>query len=388
MKSLSIFALVGILCFSACADKNKTILIKNTLDFDRSVETVELTAELLNVPTLETLGIKDADDETLQITQLVDYDGDGTMDVLLFQPKIKANTEKKYEIVNINPDDNPKTEVYCYSRFVPERTDDYAWENNRVAFRIFGPDAQYRAENNLPQPTLSSGVDAWLKRVEYPIINKWYKKNAEKGKSYHKDSGEGLDNFHVGISRGVGGIAVKRDTSFYYSKNFKTWKTITIGPIRTSFQVTYEDWDADGNIIKESKTISLDYGNNLSKFETHISGTDIISAGITLHEKDGEVTSNMNEAWTSYWQPHGDSELGTAIVTTKDYLQSFEKYDTESKDESNAYAHLNIINGKTVYYAGFGWAKSGQFSTEKEWQDYLSQFSKQINTPLEVRLTE
>jgi hypothetical protein len=76
-------------------------------------------------------------------------------------------------------------------------------------------------EDSIPGGTLSSGVDTWLKKVEYPIINKWYKETlVDKTGSYHEDTGEGLDNFHVGVSRGVGGIAVKNDDKYYFSKNY------------------------------------------------------------------------------------------------------------------------------------------------------------------------
>ena len=100
----------------------------------------------------------------LLVTQLVDEDGDEIMDLLLFQTEIKAKSIKKFEIVEISKDERPKSETFCYARFVPERTDDYAWENNRVAFRIFGPAAQKMAEEGIPRGTLTSGVDAWLKK--------------------------------------------------------------------------------------------------------------------------------------------------------------------------------------------------------------------------------
>ena len=60
----------------------------------------------------------------------------------MFQPKIAANSEVDFEIVTITEAEQPKAEDLCYSRFVPERTDDYTWENNKVAFRVYGPVAQ------------------------------------------------------------------------------------------------------------------------------------------------------------------------------------------------------------------------------------------------------
>jgi len=387
MKKINLlYYLLIIFVFFSCTEKKETsIVITNSLNHDRSNETIELTAAFLKVDDLSTTGIKNKTGE-LQITQLVDNNGDGTMDVLLFQPKIKANSEETYEIVTISKEEKPTTKELCYSRFVPERTDDYTWENNRVAFRVFGPTAQKMKEDGIAGGTLSSGVDAWLKKVEYPIINKWYKKELETDGSYHKDNGEGLDNFHVGVSRGVGGIAVKKDSTYYISKNYTKWKTITTGSIRTSFYIEYESWDAGGKLITESRIVSLDLGSNLSKFEVTLKGSDTISAGLTLHEKDGEVSTNEKEAWVSYWQPHKGSELGTAIIAAPNTFSGYEKYDVDTVDLSNAYAHLKVHDNKVVYYAGFGWKESGQFNSKKEWENYLSTFSKNINTPLTVAL--
>ena len=232
--------------------------------------------------------------------------------------------------------------------------------------------------------TLSSGIDAWLKRVEYPIINKWYKKTVSGKGSYHEDTGEGLDDFHVGDSRGIGGTAVKVDTTYYVSKNYDTWKTITTGPIRTSFIITYASWDAAGLKISESKHISLDYGSNLSKIEVAVKGTDRLSAGLTLHENAGVTTENPNEGWLSYWEPHGDSELGSGIVAPKKEIKDIEKYVSSQKDLSNLFMRLKVNDGKIVYYAGFGWKKSGQFQSRSAWNQYLSLFALKINNPMEV----
>ena len=387
IKTLSFLLIVTLLCSCSQEKKDTIITVKNTLNFERTFETIEIKKTALSTENLSTVGIKNTTTGKLLVTQLVDTDADGIMDQLLFQPKIAANSEINFEVVTISDAEKPKAEELCYSRFVPERTDDYTWENDKVAFRVYGPVAQKMIEENIPGGTLSSGVDAWLKRVKYPIINKWYKETLiDKTGSYHEDTGEGLDDFHVGSSRGIGGIAVKIDSTYFLSKNYTKWKTITTGPIRTSFYLEYANWDASGNIIKESKTISLDLGSNLSKFSISIEGIDQISAGLTLHEKDGEVSGSKDEGWVSYWQPHADSELGSAIIADRNTFFGFEKYDIDTPDLSNAYAHLKVKNNKVVYYAGFGWKKSNQFKTRQAWETYLKIFSKKINNPLEVRI--
>ncbi|MCG1037423.1 DUF4861 domain-containing protein [Polaribacter sargassicola] len=383
MKKI-IFLSFALAVFMSCDKENKpisNIVIKNNLNLDREFETVEIDISAVQLKENSSFIILDKNTNQEIISQVIDNDLDGKNDIIIFQPKIKANSSKEYILTStdIKKDSVP---VYCYSRFVPERTDDYTWENNRVAFRTYGPVAQKMVEDSLPGGTLSSGIDAWLKRVEYPIINKWYKKNSLDIGAYHKDSGEGLDNFHVGSSRGVGGTAVKIDTSFYFSKNFTSYKTITTGPIRTSFVLTYPNWDANGKKITETKHISLDYGQNLTRFEIDVKGTNNISVGLTLHKKDGKTSSSDN--WISYWEPFDDSELGQGVVTTDEYFINSEKYLTSKIDQSNYFAHLKVINNKIIYYAGFGWKKSNQFTTQKEWENYLEDFSKKINNPLEV----
>ncbi len=381
--------MISLVLMSACAQKQgKSILVKNSLDIERFSETVELPKDFLRVKDLANLGVRDAITGELQVSQLVDNNGDGVMDVLLFQPKIGPKSEKQFKIISLESGDQSSVPEHCFSRFVPERTDDYTWENNRVAFRVYGPTAQKMVEDGIPGGTLSSGVDAWLKKVEYPIINKWYKKETETGGTYHEDDGEGLDNFHVGVSRGVGGIAVKKDSSYYFSKNYTNWRTITTGPIRTSFYLEIGDWDVAGELIKESKVISLDYGSYLSKFEVTLDGTKDISAGLTLHEKDGSVTVDQEQGWVSYWQPHGVSELGTGIVAAPNTFLGYEEYNVDQKDLSNAYAHIMVEKGKAIYYAGFGWKESGRFENQEQWQAYLGHFAKQLEYPLIITVVE
>ncbi len=389
MKNIQLFFALTIftIAVSCKNESTHTVTITNTLDVPRSLETIEINKSDLSLKegeSFENLSVRDSETKEVLVSQFVDSDQDGEADMLLFQPEITANVSKQFELVVVDEASKPETTAYCYSRFVPERTDDYAWENNKVAFRTYGPNAQYRFENNLEEGTLSSGIDAWLKKVDYPIIDSWYKKYTEKTGTYHEDTGEGLDNFHVGSSRGVGGIAIKQDTTFYISKNFIKWETITTGPLRTSFVLDYGNWDANGQNITEKKYISLDYGSNLSKFEIEISGTDTVAAGLTLHENDGEPTQNQGAGWISYWQPHGNSELGTAIVVPNNNLLSSELYVTGLKDRSNLYAQIKVNEGKAIYYAGFGWKESKEFNSKSDWEDYLNDFSKKANNPLVV----
>jgi uncharacterized caspase-like protein len=80
--------------------------------------------------------------------------------------------------------------------------------------------------------------------------------------------------------------------------------------------------------------------------------------------------------------------LGSGIVASTNTFLGYEKYDTDEKDLSNAYAALKLIDNKVVYYAGFGWKESGVFKNQQDWENYLSLFSDKINNPLILKLVE
>ncbi|MCK4854297.1 MAG: DUF4861 family protein, partial [Bacteroidales bacterium] len=294
-------------------DEMYTVTVSNELDLNRQ-ESLEIPkSEFGNIlcEHFARFVVRDAGSRELLPVQLVDEDMDGEMDYLLFQPHVRAGETRTFEIfpgAEGIPDPDPDPENRTFSRFVPERTDDYAWENDRVAFRTFGPAAQRMVEENVPGGTLSSGIDCWLKRVEYPIIDKWYWKSLEGGGSYHEDTGEGIDNFHVGPSRGCGGTGVwdAGEQVLYTSSNFTSWTCVATGPLRTRFELDYTPWEYPGGMLDEQKIISLDLGSNLMRIELRFAPgntPETISTGITLHEKDGSILVDESAGWFSYWQP-------------------------------------------------------------------------------------
>ena len=168
-------AIVTLFLAGCSGNTSLEIEVINSLDIDRSLETVEIDLALLQSnESLKLISgtsykISEAGSTAELVSQLSDIDGDGTHDVLLFQPEIGANSSKTFTIT-LKDAEAPSEEIpTCYSRFVPERTDDYAWENDRVAFRTYGPVAQKMIEDSIPGGTLSSGMDAWLKRVDYQL---------------------------------------------------------------------------------------------------------------------------------------------------------------------------------------------------------------------------
>jgi hypothetical protein len=257
---------------------------------------------------------------------------------------------------------------------VPERYDDFAWENDRVAFRIYGKALNGRSDN-------AYGSDIWAKRTDQLILNKWYKQN-----DYHKDHGEGLDYYHVGLTLGAGDIGVFLNDSIQFIHNYQTWAVLDNGPLRSTFRVTYAPYTFKGIALNTTKTISLDAGAQLSKIQvllTHTSPKPLpMVAGITLRPEPGQLLLNEQAGILGYWEPqHGkDGTIGVGCVFSKGAIPMRRQY-------QHGLAQLMAKSGEPlIYYSGGAWDKAGQITTGEAWMAYLAQFANQQKTPLTVVL--
>ena len=123
MRKIVLF-LVLLLVFTSCKVSQEvisTITVKNTLNIDRNFETIEIDISGVASDKVSDLVVLDTDNEIVT-SQIVDADLDGKNDVILFQPTLKANQSKKYSIA-VSKINKQIDTAYCYSRFVPERTD-------------------------------------------------------------------------------------------------------------------------------------------------------------------------------------------------------------------------------------------------------------------------
>lgn len=376
----------------APAPPTATLTVRNSLAEARPAETVslplaQLPAALRGVEAYK-LRVRDAGGRVL-LSQTFDSDGNGQPDELLFQVALAAKDSQKLT-VDGSAADLPPSPLTTYARFVPERTDDFAWENDRVAFRTYGPNAQELYDKKDPAGTLSSGMDCWLKRVPYPIIDRWYGRHQyEKPFAYHTDQGEGNDPYHVGSSRGIGGTGVLAGGKLYTSRNFTSYKIRALGPIRTVFELTYAPYDAAGQSITETKRISLDLGSNMTRFEEHIASSGTLpncTIGLTLHEAKGEVKADRPAGWFRYWETMEGSNLGTGVVVPASYLTDYQDHRSAEKDANQLYMVTKPEQGTVVFYAGFGWQKSGQFATAAAWDTYLAGFARRVAAPLQVSM--
>ncbi|MBW2075900.1 MAG: DUF4861 family protein [Deltaproteobacteria bacterium] len=155
----------------------KKIIVTNPTQSFRDSETVSLNFKDVKKAvaglTKDNVAVLEFKTNRLLVTQVV---GEGSSSELLFQADF-APGEKKYFRVMKQPAGmkKPKSKAAAYCRFVPERKDDFAWENDKTAFRMYGP--------ALEDETITCGIDAWSKCVPTPFIDKAYKSGNYKVKT-------------------------------------------------------------------------------------------------------------------------------------------------------------------------------------------------------------
>lgn len=255
----------------------------------------------------------------------------------------------------------------AYVRYMPEANGNVLWENDRVAFRVYGSPAKER---------VSSGIDVWTKSVDYPVIDRWYRLNAA-GKEYHEDRGEGCDFFHVGFGRGDGGTAIWSNGKPYISQPYATHRILKNTPEEIAFELTFDPWKVDGGspgghyTVSEKKVISMKMGTNLFKvvstFETDYKGPLTVGIGISYADKP-EILADREKGtltiWESYEPKYG--ELGTTVATQSAFVEGFA---THQKEE------FMLVRAKTgepiTYYVGAGWTKNPHVKSKEDWLAYL-----------------
>jgi len=267
----------------------------------------------------------------------------------------------------------PEKEVKAYGRQVPERIDDFAWENDKVAFRVYGPAAS--------KTGVSSGVDAWLKSVDYSIIDKWYAAHL-KGISYHVDKGEGYDPYHTGASRGVGASVIWMDGKAWSAGPYKGYRIVESGGDQVVFTLQYEIQTPVGKVT-EYKTVSLRLGSQLfdveSAFTLHGKPAELtIAVGVTTHDEKAVTAHDRESGWVSAWEVIDDLGIGTGALVDPDRISKIEHVVSDTKDQSHIWIHTRTDAAGTIAYrAGFSWEAAGEILTPADWHAYLRAAARQ-----------
>lgn len=379
MKYFFFLALSCLCATTACTETQKTIRVTvvNPATFDREHEMVEIAWTTV----CEKLSLQDGqsvvvhNDASEEIPCQLITEGNEVPVSLIFPVSLAGNGKNEYRItVGKSAHVDPMT----YGRLVPERKDDFTWENNRSAFRVYGPALEATGE-------ISNGMDFWAKRTDALVIDRWYKDDLTGIRSYHEDHGEGLDFYKVGRTLGLGMTAPYVNDSLWLGNNFTEYRILDQGPLRIAFELRYKPYNVQGFEVNETRRISLDAYSYLNRIEQIFEADTAemtLATGIVLHAQTPEDILSDAENGIMACETPTDSINGT-IYAGVIRPESFREIRT-------GHGHLLGISPyhtKTnyVYYAGAGWSKAG-FDNFAAWIDFLKQEAIKIKQPLKINV--
>ena len=330
------------------------------------------------------------------------------------------------------------------------RKDDIAWENDRCAYRVYGPSLQKTGER-------SFGTDIWVKNTPDTVVYERYVKDRngnikgdkidakvrtllkqektlesqtknEKNKtkvakleaqlktiqahrkslqtesnemdiltSFHLDHGNGLDPYRVGATLGLGAPSLMVSKNQILPYCYKDYRILDNGPLRFTVELTYNP-STVGNMknVVEHRIISLDKGSNFNKMTVWYDGlttpTDF-ATGFPIHEEDTE-SKTFAKDYVSYADPTDNIEVNNSQVFVGVlFPEGIDNtyYQLFDKKHDGAIGHaLGLKRGlknQQQYSYYFGAAWSKyDVKSYAEWQIRIKDFLDAQKSPLRVEV--
>lgn len=354
-----------------------------------------------------------------QIGSQITHDG-----LLLIDASVRPHGSATYYVSIGKP---YQQKVYATGALYKIRKDDIAWENDRCAYRVYGPALQKTGER-------SFGTDIWVKNTPDTVVYERYIKDMngnikgdkidakvralkKQGKalqaqrkslqaesretdiltSFHLDHGNGLDPYRVGATLGLGAPSLMVGKNQVLPYCYKDYRILDNGPLRFTVELTYNPSTVgDMKNVVEHRIISLDKGSNFNKMTVWYDGlttpTDF-ATGFPIHEEDTE-TKTFAKDYVSYADPTDNVEVNNSQVYVgvlfpegidNTYYQLFDK----KHDGATGHAlglKRGLKNGeKYSYYFGAAWSKY-DVRSYAEWQIRIKDYLDALKNPLQVEV--
>lgn len=392
------------LCAADMPAKDVTIRICNTTDEQRQ-QLVEIDNAALHrsmgIDNSRPVRVKNALGQEVAVQHT--YDGK-----LLFEAAVRPGT---YAVFSVSEGVPAYAETYACGAFYPNRLDDIAWENDRCAYRVYGPSLQRRGEK-------AYGIDVWSKSTPGMVVAQRYKDNnygnelreayRQQGfqdvhdsiflaTSFHLDHGNGLDAYAVGPSLGCGAPALMDGGRLVLPYCYKDYRILDNGPLRFTVQLTFPPVAiGSSKQVVEHRIISLDKGSNFNRCEVWYDGLDKdmrLAAGVVVHQAD-TASLVLDSGKVVYADPTDrPGKLGSQVYVGVLFPGGCRESRLIGGDGGgdivgNAVGIVDYRPGThAVYYFGSAWS-SYDVRTFAEWQLRADSSLKALRSPLKIVVEE
>lgn len=335
-----------------------------------------------------------------QVTYQITHDGK-----LLIDCAVRPSGQT---VFTLTPGVPEPMRTWVQGKMYPLRKDDIAWENDRGAYRVYGPALQRTGEK-------SYGIDVWTKNAPTIELTERYVKdyegnvagwaNAKNGKkddyidlhtSFHLDHGSGLDCYAVGPTLGCGTPALMDGDQLIYPYCYKTYKILDNGPLRFTVELTYNPAKIKNDEgVVEHRIISLDKGSNFNAMTVWYEGLSKpcdLAAGIVIHSADKESVV-VGKNYVQYADPtEQPARYGFQIYVAAVFPNGAQtrKLLFDHSSGGNEGHAVGIVKGlknnqRYTYYFGSAWSEY-DVRNQAEWQLRVDAFLQAKTNPLQIAL--
>lgn len=408
-RSLCSLTFVFLLVATMSAADGVTITVSNPISSAR-MEMVEVDVsavqKALQINGTEIV-VTDADGR--EIPSQVTYD-----QKLIFQVGVAGKGKSVYYAKKGTPQ---QYEVRAKGRLFVERQDEFGWENDCVAYRVYGHGGAV-GYDLFNKSTSELMLDYWYASEQNQEMRSVSQQLRERGFSdladqvynaycYHIDHGKGMDCYTVGPTLGGGANALlNNDGSLFMPQCYKTFEILDNGPLRFTVRFTYPTQDFNGENVTEIRTISLDAGSQFNRVSVTYQGLTKpvkMAAGTVIHKEN--PTAYVLSQDSGYL---GYEDLGDASVYNAKYRDELAKQmgkiyvgllfpdtriSTTYQQRENGIATGHILGIATyqprasyTYYFGSGWSKNPNsgFHSLTDWEAHLSHAAMSVRNPLKI----
>jgi hypothetical protein len=227
--------------------------------------------------------------------------------------------------------------------------------------------------------------------------------------SYHDLADWGMDVLHCGSSLGSGGLALMKEDSLYRlgSTDVYTYQKIVEGPLRSIFELRYDGWEVDGDMLEAVERISIYPGKYWFESDVTVTGcpegSQIVTGIVTSHltREPFQFESNGFQCiGTHDVQSLNNDELGMAVAVPLEEAgkigrtsdTNFFKLGYETVPEkgfSNIISETYYIGqkcssgqpAKHYFFAVWGLDKE-QWKTEEGFRKYITEEAENLSEPI------
>jgi len=254
----------------------------------------------------------------------------------------------------------------CNAEVCPERMNDFVWENDKFGMRAYGPGEYHKW----------SGLDVFNKNTSSNVCLTWCHR-LDKG-NFHENRGFGMDNYTMGASRGVGGIAMFADGEW---KTYPDWiesRVLHTGDDYLEFELVYPAFSAAG---KMTYHITLKRGERFFRNDVSFERMPenfFVGPGMDLESKRDHKGDLVEEPGvvSLFEDPKGEngkdgSTMSAVFVADPSQVMMM----TDHLD-----CRVLAFKGRKsfTYWAGASWSLAGEVTTAAAWHACVREFQKGI----------